>query len=110
MRLAAPAVDDMAGNDLTGVYFVFNKFVKYGYALTNLPGTGRSDPARPAGAAGDGRRDRGRTRRAVRHVAAGGVAASQGADRCRPDRTPHRGDRKSTRLNSSHSQISYAVF
>src|SRR2546427_5334180 len=23
---------------------------------------------------------------------------------------PHRGDRKSTRLNSSHSQISYAVF
>src|SRR2546427_6807020 len=28
------------------------------------------------------------------------------------DRTPHQGpgDRKSTRLNSSHSQISYAVF
>src|SRR5688572_31087946 len=25
-------------------------------------------------------------------------------------RTPFRGDRKSTRLNSSHSQISYAVF
>src|SRR2546430_3734497 len=26
------------------------------------------------------------------------------------DRSPRRGDRKSTRLNSSHSQISYAVF
>src|SRR2546427_9028341 len=26
------------------------------------------------------------------------------------DRLRHRGDRKSTRLNSSHSQISYAVF
>src|SRR2546430_9715268 len=29
---------------------------------------------------------------------------------CRQDRTRRRGDRKSTRLNSSHSQISYAVF
>src|SRR5688572_31435373 len=27
-----------------------------------------------------------------------------------PDRTPEFTDRKSTRLNSSHSQISYAVF
>src|SRR2546430_12554342 len=27
-----------------------------------------------------------------------------------PDRTPRQADRKSTRLNSSHSQISYAVF
>src|SRR3989475_8436715 len=27
-----------------------------------------------------------------------------------PARLAHRGDRKSTRLNSSHSQISYAVF
>src|SRR5688572_32423336 len=27
-----------------------------------------------------------------------------------PGRSLHRGDRKSTRLNSSHSQISYAVF
>src|SRR2546430_5890936 len=43
--------------------------------------------------------------------------ASAATSRCRPD--PHapaargaaaRGDRKSTRLNSSHSQISYAVF
>src|SRR2546429_1609688 len=27
-----------------------------------------------------------------------------------PERTPHRIDRKSTRLNSSHGYISYAVF
>src|SRR2546430_10798669 len=27
-----------------------------------------------------------------------------------PEQVPERGDRKSTRLNSSHSQISYAVF
>src|SRR2546430_8528793 len=30
--------------------------------------------------------------------------------RQRPDRLPPAADRKSTRLNSSHSQISYAVF
>src|SRR2546427_4407946 len=29
---------------------------------------------------------------------------------CRNSRWPHARDRKSTRLNSSHSQISYAVF
>src|ERR1700704_2802134 len=91
MRSAGRAVDNMAGNDLTAGDFVFNKFVKYGSALTNLPGIGRSDPPRPAGASGHRRGDRGRTRRALRHVAAGGVAASQGADRRRPDRTPHRG-------------------
>src|SRR3712207_8546561 len=28
----------------------------------------------------------------------------------RPERGPHRRDRKSTRLNSSHANISYAVF
>src|SRR2546430_5345928 len=46
-----------------------------------------------------------------------GTAAARGADR-RPARRPpaahgpagDTGDRKSTRLNSSHSQISYAVF
>src|SRR2546430_11741762 len=32
------------------------------------------------------------------------------APRTRPYPDPHREDRKSTRLNSSHSQISYAVF
>src|SRR2546430_11376648 len=31
-------------------------------------------------------------------------------DRQGVDEQPHHGDRKSTRLNSSHSQISYAVF
>src|SRR2546430_10834784 len=36
---------------------------------------------------------------------AAGVAASRSSVSCLPER-----DRKSTRLNSSHSQISYAVF
>src|SRR2546430_9444097 len=31
-------------------------------------------------------------------------------EKCRGDSSQGRGDRKSTRLNSSHSQISYAVF
>src|SRR2546430_9855344 len=34
----------------------------------------------------------------------------RGAPRRRRPRADDRGDRKSTRLNSSHSQISYAVF
>src|SRR2546430_5489743 len=39
-----------------------------------------------------------------------GSELNQDAER-HPDTTEHfRGDRKSTRLNSSHSQISYAVF
>src|SRR5260221_4741596 len=40
-----------------------------------------------------------------------GAGASTGA-KCRPDRalSPRRRDRKSTRLNSSHTVISYAVF
>src|SRR5206468_8937218 len=37
-----------------------------------------------------------------------GPGGRGGADR--PARRPSRGDRKSTRLNSSHDQISYAVF
>src|SRR5688572_31557632 len=46
-----------------------------------------------------------------RHRAVAGDAARRHADRARDllDRLD-RGDRKSTRLNSSHSQISYAVF
>src|SRR5690606_41766451 len=46
---------------------------------------------------GSGRRD-------VRTVPHRTVPAGQG------DRRPRRGDRKSTRLNSSHVKISYAVF
>src|SRR2546427_6684679 len=38
-----------------------------------------------------------------------GDACGQGANYA-ADRRPRTGDRKSTRLNSSHSQISYAVF
>src|SRR2546430_10416250 len=36
--------------------------------------------------------------------------AREEADSARHDREPPERDRKSTRLNSSHSQISYAVF
>src|SRR2546430_13396202 len=42
-----------------------------------------------------------------RHQDPGGVAVER---RVVDDRRRHRLDRKSTRLNSSHSQISYAVF
>src|SRR5258705_7740388 len=84
-------VDDMAGNDLTAADSVFNKIVKYGYAHPDLFGACRSDPPRDPGAARHGRGDGRRARPAVRHVVAGRVAASQGADRCRPDRAPRRG-------------------
>src|SRR5688572_31004399 len=45
----------------------------------------------------------------ARHVARVGGAKAHGL-RPPAGRRPRRGDRKSTRLNSSHSQISYAVF
>src|SRR5256886_11972469 len=49
-------------------------------------------------------------RRACRHSRASRAARESRADICRcPPATPRK-DRKSTRLNSSHSQISYAVF
>src|SRR5215217_8180116 len=85
------AGNDIAGNDLTRDGFVFNKYVKYGYALPDLLGARRSHPPRDPGAARHGGCHGGRHRRAVRHVAAGGVAASESADRRRPDREPHRG-------------------
>src|SRR5688572_32378735 len=63
-----------------------------------------------------GRRARARRRARERHVrAAEGTAPARGglkpvsAPGCRSGPPPSR-DRKSTRLNSSHSQISYAVF
>src|SRR5688572_32569268 len=60
----------------------------------------------PAGELRGGRRLRGADR--------GGEAGAPGVDACLfAQDLPHRfspGDRKSTRLNSSHSQISYAVF
>src|SRR2546427_9311530 len=52
-----------------------------------------------------------RSARAAREIRAGGRAAARRSDpglRCAP--FFRRADRKSTRLNSSHSQISYAVF
>src|ERR1044072_3711273 len=76
---------------LTSADFVFNKYVKYGYTLPDLLSARRSHPPRHPGQARHGRGPGGRDRRAIRHVAAGGVAASQGVDRCRPDRAPHRG-------------------
>src|SRR2546430_4126126 len=52
--------------------------------------------------------------RAARRHAAQGVRLDEGEDLAEPvqrDGLAHEvGDRKSTRLNSSHSQISYAVF
>src|SRR5688572_31984465 len=50
-----------------------------------------------------------RTRRRVPHQRAQQPVAAGGGARCRL-RGARRRDRKSTRLNSSHSQISYAVF
>src|SRR5690606_39531395 len=51
----------------------------------------------------------------ARHRVAGGAAAFAGRHHDHPPGTPAvpslwRGDRKSTRLNSSHVKISYAVF
>src|SRR5688572_31699319 len=61
-----------------------------------------------------GRRDRDRRRR-ERHVARDRSRSARAVDRRVSSRPAARGaaapqDRKSTRLNSSHSQISYAVF
>src|SRR2546430_9226856 len=47
---------------------------------------------------------------ANRILAEYGVVDAFGHASVRHDRNPERLDRKSTRLNSSHSQISYAVF
>src|SRR2546427_4977509 len=46
----------------------------------------------------------------ARGVNQGQVARAADLEAHRERRDPRRGDRKSTRLNSSHSQISYAVF
>src|SRR5260370_20147157 len=76
---SAPGRARFESHGLTGVGFVFNKFVKYGYAFSNLPGPRRPDPPRAAGAARHRRRDRERTRRTLRPVLAGGGAASPGS-------------------------------
>src|SRR5207245_8579302 len=64
------------------------------------------------GHVGDGgRSDRSRSDLAYRrHVDAGRAAISADPDPCRPETVRGDRDRKSTRLNSSHGSISYAVF
>src|SRR5688572_32071128 len=52
---------------------------------------------------------RSRPKRRRSSKAAGPTSANAAAESSRPSQRPPR-DRKSTRLNSSHSQISYAVF
>src|SRR5688572_1492988 len=79
---------------------------------------GRLEGARPARQGrtvrpGRLRSDRvlGARRRRARGVPPGAFVGRHARRPGRPDRAPLRaGDRKSTRLNSSHSQISYAVF
>src|SRR5688572_32505702 len=53
--------------------------------------------------------DSGDARRGCDGVIGGRRQDADARRRCRPG-SGRRGDRKSTRLNSSHSQISYAVF
>src|SRR3712207_7767149 len=63
------------------------------------------------------RSDRRRSRAGARHVVVERDEHECGEPRCGPEQpehrlrtAEHRGDRKSTRLNSSHANISYAVF
>src|SRR2546430_3544401 len=51
-----------------------------------------------------------RQKRSRRRRCVGGADGVPHGIRARPRVEPAQGDRKSTRLNSSHSQISYAVF
>src|SRR3712207_7817263 len=67
----------------------------------------RSRCAAPARGGGRGRADR-RARRVHDHRAAGDRTTQRHVLRDRHQ--PRRRDRKSTRLNSSHANISYAVF
>ena len=86
-RVASNTRDVMALDDLS--------YLTYWLNMDALSQTfsALADPTRRAILArlADGRRDGGRAGRAVRHVAAGRVAPSQGADRGRPDRAQHRG-------------------
>src|SRR5690606_42024614 len=78
------------------------------YTTLFRSGTGcrrRRFRARRDGGARDGGRCRGRRRRLVVAVRTEHVEQAQ-----RDDRDPDPEDRKSTRLNSSHVKISYAVF
>src|SRR5690349_22888034 len=74
------------------------------FPYTTLFRSDRAVPGRARGAAGETRRRSGRARR---RAAVGGPARRSGLVR---GGAGGRGDRKSTRLNSSHVEISYAVF
>src|SRR2546430_7969364 len=67
---------------------------------------------RSGGSAGPHRRDRLNSRggRTHGHVLHAGVETHQNDECLLQEAVGRGGDRKSTRLNSSHSQISYAVF
>src|SRR5688572_31233150 len=82
------------------------------FPYTTLFRSGGAQPRRrPAGDArgSTGRRGRGfDIRRDARRAAGGASDSRRGRDS--PSRSSPPEDRKSTRLNSSHSQISYAVF
>src|SRR5206468_12736918 len=73
-------------------------------------GQGRPQGIRPADSQhdGGGRGERFRGQESRRSGDLGALAQPRQSERARP--SPNRQDRKSTRLNSSHDQISYAVF
>src|SRR3712207_7577176 len=76
-----------------------------------LPGHGQRPRGGGAGAGGGGRAGRPGAQRARRRAAHGrGGLRLRAAAGARRDGVPGRLDRKSTRLNSSHANISYAVF
>src|SRR3712207_8648365 len=78
----------------------------------------RSGPGGQRGQAGRlGRQDRGQTGEVVGELLPfevrrehGDVDLRHGVQASEPGSDPEKGDRKSTRLNSSHANISYAVF
>src|SRR2546430_6293450 len=75
----------------------------YTTLFRSRPPRARARAARPHGAREGGRR-------AARGGARRGQVRARGPDAPAPRARPLGQDRKSTRLNSSHSQISYAVF
>src|SRR3712207_8542575 len=67
-------------------------------------------PISPRGRGGEGPGEQAARPQAERAAAAGRGAAGRAPGADPPPRPGRAGDRKSTRLNSSHANISYAVF